>query len=211
MGEAFIGKFISRLKDDSSGTAFDIGANHGHYTDKLAAKFGTVYAFEPHPNNIKKLHENIKCPNVKVISKAISNKTGHGNLFTARTNPGGHTISQSVADEKRWGHDPKVFIDVEFVTIDDFVSDNNITDLAFLKVDVEGAEAFIFEGAINTLKNNKLDIMLETHSSYDRPELQKFFTDLGYTFYCLNLNVVKNIARNDHYLVSNSDRVVEWE
>ncbi len=211
ISESFVEKYILRLKDKQPGTAFDIGANYGGYTDMLAAKFDVVYAFEPHPNNIKKLHENVKCPNVKIIPQAISNKTESGRLFTSRTNPGGHSISQVVADKKKWGHDPKVCLYLEFVSIDDFVSDNNITDLSFMKVDIEGAEEFIFEGAINTLNNNKLDIMLETHQVVDCDKLHRFFLDLGYIFYDLNMDVAKRIEADRHFLVSNSDNVVEWE
>ena len=211
MSESFVKKYISRLKDKQPGIAFDIGANYGAYPDMLAAKFDTVYAFEPHPNNIKRLHENIKCPNVKIIPQAISNRTESGQLFTSRTNPGGHTISQVVADLKKWGHDPRVCLYLEFVSIDDFVSDNNITDLEFLKVDIEGAEEFVFEGAINTLKNNKLDIVLETHQVVDCDKLHRFFLDLGYTSYDLNMDVAKRMEHDRHYLISNSDNVVEWE
>ena len=70
ISESFVEKYILRLKDKQPGTAFDIGANWGGYTDMLAAKFDVVYAFEPHPDNIKKLHEKVKRPNVKVIQKA---------------------------------------------------------------------------------------------------------------------------------------------
>ncbi len=203
MSEKFVSEFIAALPV-SGGTALDIGANHGRYTTTLARKFGRVWAFEPHPDNIEKLSSSVKDElNVKIVQKAISDQSRMAFLYQSTGNPGGHSISKAVADVETWGHNPTNFIDVEHITLDDFVEENNITNLEFMKVDIEGAEGYVFEGAKNTLKNNKLDIMLETHQTYDCNKLHNFFFDLGYKWYTEGLNQTKQIKHNAHYLLSN--------
>jgi len=205
MSESLVHKVIQDLKP-SGGVAFDIGANRGAYTSMLAGKFGHVYAFEPHSNNIEYLNENTKdCPNVSIIKGAISNKTGIGNLYTCRSNPGGHSISEEVANKQTWGHDRKKYLEVKMFTIDDFVKMKNINNLEFMKVDIEGAEAFVFEGAQKTLKNTKLDIVLETHLSYEVAKLYDMFVNLGYHWYDEAGSLMKNIKHNTHYLISNKE------
>ena len=44
-------------------------------------------------------------------------------------------------------------MDVNMLSIDDFVKNKNLTSLAFIKIDVEGAEYDTLCGALNTLKN----------------------------------------------------------
>jgi len=218
MGEAFVRKYINNMvtyavrktRGQDVGIALDIGANHGAYTTLIADRFEHVYAFEPHPDNIIILKKNATSKNITIIQKALSDKTCKGKLFTSKSNPGGHSISPAVADKKTWGHDSGRFIDVDFITLDDFVKETNITNLEFLKVDIEGAEVFVFNGAINTLKNMQLDIMIETHLSYDVMKLYKFFADLGYKWYDHEMNEIKTIKNNNHYLISNSDREIEW-
>ena len=57
--ENWVKQFIHNLPVQENGIALDIGANHGIYTKILADKFSTVYAFEPHPNNVSKIKTNI--------------------------------------------------------------------------------------------------------------------------------------------------------
>lgn len=79
MNESFVEKTILQT-NTPNGIALDIGANHGIYTKLLAKKFVHVYAFEPHPDNLKFL--NFKKPNVTVIPKAIGLKNEIIQLFT---------------------------------------------------------------------------------------------------------------------------------
>jgi FkbM family methyltransferase len=205
MSETLVWNVIENLKP-SGGTAFDIGANVGKYTAQLATRFGHVYAFEPHPNNQEKLTDwCLPHPNVSLIKGAISNRTGMGNLYTSRTNPGGHSISENVAKETTWGHDRNKYIEVKMFTIDDFVEMKNIDNLEFMKVDIEGAESFIFEGAQKTLKNTKLDIVLETHLTYEVVRLYDMFRNLGYHWYDEHEELTKDIRPNTHYHITNRE------
>ncbi len=182
------------------GVALDIGANHGYYTNYLVHKFTRVFAFEPHPDNLTELNK-IKASNLEIVPCAISDKTGKIKLYRNSQNFGGHTINVKVAEEEIWGHSTADFMEVDAITIDDFCKGRSIKAI---KMDIEGAEDFVWNGAVNTLKDNKMDILLETHSSVDCDKLLIFFNGLGYKVYESDIPVTK-MRIDTHYLVTNKD------
>lgn len=201
MNEGFVHSVIEALPQ-TQGVALDIGAHHGGYTTLLAEKFGTVYAFEPCPANIDALKGNVASKvNVYVIEKAIGATTGRGNLWTS-DNPGGHTISEVVANRAQWGHKPDIWMPVDWVSIDDFMLEHGLV-VDFIKCDVEGAENFIFKGGVRTLTHNKMDIMLEVHQTVECAELWQFFHDLGYSWTDCDRQQVDSIINDRHYLLTN--------
>ena len=214
MSESFVVEYLAKVSK-SDGVALDIGAHHGKYTTDLAQIFKHVYAFEPHPENLIQLRKRIKTkahPNITVIEKAIAIESGKGKLYTARSNKGGHSIARIVAEKEKWGHKVSEFLDVEFISLDDFIEQNSVAmeKLEFIKMDIEGAEAFVFQGATKTLQDFKLDIMLETHQTYEMHPLYEFFTDAGYTWYNSKMDEIATIKHDNHYLISNSDRELVW-
>lgn len=198
--EHFVNQQIDSIKP-RDGIALDIGANHGMHTRKIAEKFPQVIAIEPHPVNSGILKANLKdFPNVTVHQTAITATDGKIKLYNC-PNPGGHTINEQVMEHRVWGHKPEDFIEVEGITLDTFCKDKVIS---FMKVDIEGAENFIFEGATETLKNNKMDIVIEVHRFVDTERLYKLFTDLGYTVYDIDgIGRPTKFDADQHYILTN--------
>jgi FkbM family methyltransferase len=185
--EGFVSNTIAAQATDMSRCAIDIGANHGHYTVPLASKFKTVYAFEPEPENLAVLRRSVghtgrrngaELKNVVVEDAAIGLEDGTTKLYI-NDNPGGHSISQRLAEEKTWGHATDRFIEVRSVRLDTYFRD---IDVGFIKCDIEGGESFIFEGGVEMLRRCSPKIMLEVHQAVDYPRLYKFFDELGYGF-----------------------------
>ena len=199
------------LEYKGKGTAFDIGANIGKYTGVLSDHFERVFAFEPFPATMNTLKHNMntqKTPtrprnNITFIQKAVANECTTAKMWYVGNgeNIGGNSISKYVADEERWGHKVDKFISVETTTIDNIVQEYNIQDLKFMKVDVEGAENFLFEGAINTLRKFKLDIILEVHKCVAYQGLSKFFHDNGYKIFHSNGATIDVMTFDTHYLM----------
>lgn len=206
LSEAFV-KEICETYDGKGGVAFDIGANIGEYTKFLAKRFDRVYAFEAFPDTALTLSANLKgnCKNVIIVNKAVANEStlakfwivGDGKDF------GGNTLSQNVAEQEQWGHRLQNFTMIQTVTIDEYVKEHNINNLKFMKVDVEGAENFMFLGAINTLTSMKLDIILEVHRCVDLVGLFKFFDDLGYSAFNSDYRKVTTFKHDCHYFITN--------
>lgn len=140
----------------------DIGANIGYYSliaAKLVGNEGNVYAFEPDPNNYELLVRNIKIngyANVTPIPKAISNKHGKIKLFVDKFSPCLSSFSEDNVLEKAG------FLEVETTTLDNFFenrAENSTVNL--IKMDVQGAEGLIIEGAEKILRSNGLRIIME--------------------------------------------------
>lgn len=184
------------------GVALDIGANRGIYTRRIAPKFEKVYAFEPHPDNIKHLQERtIQFDNVEIIQGVISDVDGPAKLYNCIANHGGHTLSKAVMEKAIWGHSPDDFLEVVGTTLDTFCKDKKVS---FMKVDVEAAEDRIFNSAIETLKNNKLDMIVEVHQFVDYARLYKFFADLGFKVYDIDgVGRPETFIADQHYILSN--------
>ena len=72
------------------------------------------------------------------------------------------------------------------ISIDDFVKDNKIEKIDFIKMDIEGCELKALHGAINTLKKHKPKLAIAAYHKYeDYYEIPKFLNELkiDYKFY----------------------------
>jgi FkbM family methyltransferase len=119
---------------------FDIGANMGAFTMLAAfyAKKGKVYSFEPEEENFKLLEENIKLNNfnnIKATRKAVSNKKEERDFFLSNTNVGGHSFYSSRGDKR---------IKIQTISFEDFIKENKIEKIDFLKLDCEGGSMTFF-------------------------------------------------------------------
>lgn len=188
MSEQFVAQYIQQLQY-SDRVALDIGANIGIYSLPMSDKFKKIYAFEPHPDNQGSLEDNIKRynkTNIEIVPKCVSNETGTIILNTNPYNIGGHTLNKRVATHEEWGFAGSQAIEVPAITLDEFCKD---LDVAFMKIDIEGAEDFVFTGANEVLSRNNLNIMIEVHNEVDRPKLFSLFKNHGFKIGGLGLSI----------------------
>jgi len=122
---------------------YDIGANVGFYS-LLAARLvgieGHVYAFEPLPRNLEYLSRHIRmnnCRNITIVPCAVADCTSK-RYFTVPNSSTGHF---SEAGE----------LEVETITLDDFLFDRHARSPNIIKADIEGAEIEMLEGASRCL------------------------------------------------------------
>ena len=176
----------------------DIGAHIGYYSrifSKLAKekKGGTVYAFEPDPDNYKLLSFNLKkIKNVKIFNEALSDKTGSISFYKSN-NTGCHSI---VAQNS-----PKEVLTVPTQTLDKFVQTNKVAKIDLIKIDVEGGEPAVFDGCKNIFKQSSLMIVMEfTPDNFQKLGLSSFSflnnlqKSYGFSLYeILSKGKIKNI------------------
>ncbi len=119
---------FASLKDVK--VVFDVGARDD--VDYLILKPDIVlHAFEPEPEFFKALQENIKHKTCFLNNFACGNKE-----ITLKYDQGG----QRVLEELKEGPD------VQVKRLDKYIDDNNVTQIDFLKIDVEGYETKVIEG-----------------------------------------------------------------
>jgi FkbM family methyltransferase len=140
---------------------FDVGANAGLYTviaAKQIGESGHVYAFEPGECELKLLRHNIainNLTNVTIIEKAVSNTTGKTQFAISRDGAMNSLLKTDHPQQQieRWQL-------VELTTLDSFVQELDIKKVDFVKIDVEGAEKLVFEGAKNILTSKNQTVFL---------------------------------------------------
>jgi hypothetical protein len=70
--------------------------------------------------------------------------------------------------------------EIDVTTIDSFVKGNDIKNIELIKVDVEGAEHFVVQGAKETLSNFSPILLIEVHSVVAMLELIRELVNLNY-------------------------------
>lgn len=136
----------------------DVGANIGYYTILLADKVGPsgkVYAFEPDSKNFEILEKNIeinKLSNVILIKAALSSQKGVKKLYRSTENYGDHRM---FGKEKKRGSE-----EIKTMKLDDFL-ENKEKKVDFLKIDTQGWEPAVIDGAKEIIKKNKPTIFFE--------------------------------------------------
>ena len=203
--EDWVATVIANLEVNENGIALDIGANHGIYSKLLASKFGKVYSFEPHPDNVTKIKAKVTEQNVQIEQKVIGTSDGVIDLFVCSANDGGHTIMEGLAKLKKWGHSVNNTIQVQSITLDTFCKDIKVD---FIKCDIEGGEYEIFYHGQEILTRDYPTIVLETHQVSDiksdqvkRDKLFKYFKDLGFSILDTKHNEVVAFTYDTHYLI----------
>ncbi len=134
-------------------TALDIGAHVGLWARGLTEKFETVIAFEPCDEFSQLLEHN--APKVKTIHRvALGDKEGSVKMVIAPDNTGSTHVERG-AD----GVTP-------MLPLDHF----QLTDVDFVKIDVEGFELEVIRGGFDTFKNNSPVVIVEQKDRYAIPE-----------------------------------------
>lgn len=155
----------------------DVGANIGStalsWTHTL--KKGKIYAIEPHPKTYLSLIRNIKLNEMEKIiiprQLAIGVKSGEEVLFISDRG----SMARKPGNYK-WRRENII---VDAMTLDRFIKKEKITNIDILKVDVEGFEKEVLEGAKNALKITD-HIVLEVHSPMLRESCEKIIADNGF-------------------------------
>jgi len=176
-------------------TVLDLGSNVGFYAllaAELVGSSGCVYAFEPVQRNIEFLRRHIalnNLTNVHVIECAICELTGRRRFQFHKSAAMGH-LSDGGQTE------------VSTITLDDFVSRWGATPDS-IKIDVEGAEFSVLQGAREVLSQYRPALLLATHSRALRDQCLDLIAEHGYV-----VRAIGNIDREraDEFLAVPRER-----
>lgn len=153
---------------------FDIGAHVGFYTllaSSLVADGGRVIAFEPLPKNLNYLERHCDLnglKNVTVIKGAVSNRAGKAQFREDECSSMGHLSERGE-------------LEVDLVSLDDLFSRNLIPLPNYVKIDVEGAEANVLNGARQLLAASHPIIFLATHGREVHTLCLEILESMGYS------------------------------
>lgn len=182
-------EFLCRRDRD----AIDVGANDGSYVHYMRRHAGRVIAYEPLPALVESLRR--KFPRgVTVQPIALSDRTGSIELRSPVVDgvvvTGCSTVS-SVASDTYPGYQG---IEVPMERLDDVYSDN----VGFIKIDVEGHEQAVLDGAVRTLERCRPRMLVEIDERLSQGGLARacaYFDRLGYRGLFVHAGQLKPIHR----------------
>jgi FkbM family methyltransferase len=159
-GEEYL---ISTIRPFLKGkVVLDVGANVGDYSQSLLEQTDrsiVVYAFEPHPVNFAALVANIDFDEFHPINVAVGREKSELTLFDHESRDGSTEASlyRDVIEELHQA--PSVEHTVQVISLTDFVAERGIREIGLLKIDTEGNEYAVLEGAKDMLDRGAIKIV----------------------------------------------------
>jgi len=176
---------------DAGETAFDVGANIGQNASIMALVVGSrgrVVAFEPGPTALSMLTKNVESwaaydlAAITVVRKGLSSRIGDGVLHES-LDLGGFSLEDDPPGPPRIAPDGACGIPVELTTLDDFHTER--TEIGLIKIDVEGHELAVLEGAGQILEQKLArDIVFEDYYAQPSPVTERLQA-AGYVVFAL--------------------------
>lgn len=163
----------------------DIGANFGYLSAVWAssiAKEGNVIAFEPNKNIFDCIEKTIKANNFqdrfKAYNLAVGNKNKTIQLNVSQLSSNSESMESAINS-----------YEVEMIKLDSVLENEKLDEVDIIKIDVDGIELEILNGAIQTLKTNSVIVIVETNDDY---RIIEFFKQLDYIIFDMKLNEYVN-------------------
>jgi FkbM family methyltransferase len=211
--EEIVDEILKYLEDDSD--ILDIGANIGLITLGILKKakdqnkqFKNIHCFECDPKSISLLIPNTSpFENVKIYPFALSNKQELCNITTLNQNMGCNYIYSSKDEKITNNYDySKLFY------TDAHIKNNNIhivgvpldsikyhfeSKISIIKIDVEGYEINVLEGAQKLIQEHRPIIICEVFEKINFDKLLEFFEKVDYKSY---KRIKNKLYKNEDYI-----------
>jgi FkbM family methyltransferase len=138
-------------------TVLDIGANEGEFTAKILSLLPNVrvHCFEPNPPTFARLKTRF-AHDKRVILNNVGLGSERGSLTLCDYEEGegsGHASLLSATFEDLY-RKPATTTSVNIITLDEYAVTNNLPDIDYCKIDVEGFEMEVFMGMRKTIAAN---------------------------------------------------------
>ncbi|MGI8807502.1 MAG: FkbM family methyltransferase [Acidimicrobiales bacterium] len=164
-------------------TVLDIGANVGIHTVTMAklAGAGRVLAFEPHPQTVERLRANLALNGIdrtEVVQVALLDRAGAVSLFDSNDS---NRAMASLHAYDGWSS-----TSVEGMTLDDVLQVRAVPKVDVVKIDVEGFEPAVLEGARGMLARDRPALIFEymnwawENCGYALADTLQMLRDVGY-------------------------------
>lgn len=147
---------------------YDVGAFQGLLTLFFARTCKQVICYEPNPKNYGRLLENIRLnrlTNVTVRKFGLGADTRPATLVFSPLMSGGSSLDTNIIEDMKNLNMPLATEQIQITTLDRDISEAGLLHPGFIKVDVEGLELEVLQGARNALAAYRPRLFLEMHGA----------------------------------------------
>lgn len=185
-GYGYYDEVVSRMFLDwirPGDTVLDIGAHFGYFSllaAELVGPTGQVHAFEPTPSTYQRLAANVQhLPTVVANNQAVHADVRAAILTDYGTARGGwNSLTTPRLSARELAALHPVQVEVACMSVDKYCTARMIRP-AFIKIDAEGSEEFVIEGAARTISRCRPVIVMEVGENRHRPPVKRV-VDEGY-------------------------------
>lgn len=200
----------------TSSSFIDIGANFGYYS-LLAAKLNKeikVHCFEPSPGPLQYLNENVKLNSlenkISIYNLALSDQKGKLDFHVVENKKFSNFLNLSGehnTGSKKLKNSTQIV--VESVTLDSLFLSKNIKFVDLIKIDVEGAEHLVIQGAKSIIQECKPIIICEILKQENATYIQSELKQMGFEAYIFSIGKlvkvdhirVDELNKNDYFFI----------
>jgi len=226
-------KIMNILKDEKKLVIFDVGCFRGAFSRKILhlikkRKF-KFYLFDVNKNTKRYISDLLLSKHFRFNEVALSNKNGTAEFnYNSFFESSGSSLSPLYRDDTKWVLSRKLILKIllqstkDFIkykvstsTLDTFVKKNNIKSIDILKVDIEGSEYEFLKGARNTLKRNKVKIIVleisDKKKNYKKKEKKiiNFLEKKNFIFLKKHMNysvaLFSNVKSGDYLFINKKE------
>jgi FkbM family methyltransferase len=185
-------RFVERLLRPGM-TVIDAGAHHGLYTllaSKRVGGNGKVMAIEPSPRERERLEKHLRlnrCSNTELVTCALGEDPEESDLYLME---GDQDWCNSLRPPAVDGPVRRVRVTVR--RLDDVLAGSGVSNVDFMKLDVEGAELSVLRGAMKLLEGeSRPAILAEVQDArteawgYAAREILQFLVRMDYRWFVI--------------------------
>tara|TARA_R110000868_G_scaffold408183_1_gene690681 strand:- start:817 stop:1581 length:765 start_codon:yes stop_codon:yes gene_type:complete len=159
----FLQNILPEYIKSASPICMDVGGNTGYYSTEVIKHFpnANIHIFEPNVNTFKVLQKNFaENTQVNLNNLALGNQEETIDIYTyADQNTSGHTSAYSGVFTDMHKKENILKLNATQTTLDNYCNKNNISKIDFLKIDVEGHEHKVLQGAAMLIKSNSIKVI----------------------------------------------------
>jgi len=180
----------------SNAVAFEVGSNIGSHAlimSRSVGSQGQIFAFEPYPKVFRKLIKNIqtnRISNIHALPHALSDRSDRLTLFFSEDQFSTEEMNSSLYPDNRLTNQ----IEVEVKTLDSVFQEQGLNRLDLIKIDTEGSEYKVLQGAQQTIQAHRPYVIFEygkdnwEKAGYSWSTVESFFSELNYSLYVIGLD-----------------------
>jgi FkbM family methyltransferase len=181
---------------DKEGTFIDVGAHTGYYSLYMLPLVSAVYAFEPDEQSFSILANYQKqYANFFAFRQAVSK---HKGIMNSHTKGMGYSFIENTAADS---FSPIKTKEIEVIKIDDYLNDYK-SFVTGIKIDVDGPDLDVLEGALATIKKYQ-PIVLTELSSKETQRLYDICNNINYTMFAF----VKRASKQPYLIRLSIDNI----